>query len=228
MMYLGGKDRISKSILPIILRNAKFGQTYVEPFCGGCNTLWKVKGNRVAGDIHYYLIEMWKALQNGWEPKEHYSEYEYWDITTNTESHPPHLIGYVGFCSFGGKWKGGYRKDRKDWITNRTVWMKQAKQMDDVEFHNCHYYDLPIPEKSIIYCDPPYANSTKYLSDKFDTERFWQWARDMTLSGHSVFCSEHTAPDDFKCVWEKELVTTFSESQLDQKTRIEKLFILER
>ena len=35
MQYLGGKTRIAKEILPIILADRKEGQYFVEPFCGG-------------------------------------------------------------------------------------------------------------------------------------------------------------------------------------------------
>ena len=35
MKYQGSKRRIAKDILPIILRDRKNGQFYVEPFVGG-------------------------------------------------------------------------------------------------------------------------------------------------------------------------------------------------
>lgn len=35
MKYLGSKARIAKEILPIILKDRKVGQYYVEPFVGG-------------------------------------------------------------------------------------------------------------------------------------------------------------------------------------------------
>lgn len=35
MKYMGSKSRIAKYILPIILKDRKDGQYYVEPFCGG-------------------------------------------------------------------------------------------------------------------------------------------------------------------------------------------------
>lgn len=38
---------------------------YVEPFCGGCNTIDKVKGLRIGNDKNKFLISMWKCLCNG-------------------------------------------------------------------------------------------------------------------------------------------------------------------
>lgn len=35
MKYLGSKNKISHLLLPIILKNRKEGQYYVEPFMGG-------------------------------------------------------------------------------------------------------------------------------------------------------------------------------------------------
>ena len=68
MKYLGSKARIAKEILPIILRNRKENQYYVEPFAGGMNSICEVKGNRIANDINEYLISMWKELIKGWIP----------------------------------------------------------------------------------------------------------------------------------------------------------------
>lgn len=52
MKYMGSKNRIAKYILPIILKDRKECQWYVEPFVGGCNTIDKVVGNRIGSDIH--------------------------------------------------------------------------------------------------------------------------------------------------------------------------------
>ena len=47
MKYVGSKNRLSKDILPLILKNRKPGQWYVEPFVGGANLIDKVDGNRI-------------------------------------------------------------------------------------------------------------------------------------------------------------------------------------
>lgn len=60
MKYMGSKSRIAKHILPIILDGRKDGQYYAEPFCGGCNVIDKVPGNRIANDSNPYLIAMWE------------------------------------------------------------------------------------------------------------------------------------------------------------------------
>lgn len=67
MKYMGSKNRISKDILPIILKDRiSEEQYYVEPFCGGCNLIDKVKGNRIASDNNSYLIALYQAIKDGW------------------------------------------------------------------------------------------------------------------------------------------------------------------
>ena len=74
---MGGKGRIAKSILPIILDGRKPGQTYIEPFVGGCNSMDKVPqadGPRIAGDMNPYLISFWKVVQRGDLPNRTYTK----------------------------------------------------------------------------------------------------------------------------------------------------------
>ena len=59
MKYMGSKNRIAKYLLPIILKDRKEGQWYVEPFVGGANMIDKVDGNRIGADNNEYLIAMW-------------------------------------------------------------------------------------------------------------------------------------------------------------------------
>ena len=82
MRYMGGKQRISKYISEILNQNLKENQTFVDLFCGSCNIISKIDDNRlrIANDKHYYLIEMWKALQNGWQMPDSISREEYYYI----------------------------------------------------------------------------------------------------------------------------------------------------
>jgi DNA adenine methylase len=224
---MGSKNRISKDLLPIILKDKKEEQFYVEPFVGGANMIDKIGGNRIGADNNKYLISMWQELQKGWTPPTNISQEDYTNIRINKEKHPAHLVCFVGFlCAFGGKWFGGYAKNKKgDNYADRgsRVLTKQIKNLQDVKFINCSYKDLDIPNESIIYCDPPYAGTTKY-KDGFNHEEFWEWCRDMTKTGHQVFISEYNAPNDFICVFEKEVKTVLNKNAQTDK-RIEKLFV---
>lgn len=102
MKYMVSKARHAKELLPIILKDRKPGQWYVEPFVGGANMIDKVDGNRIGNDFHPHLIAMWKAVAEGWVPPEFVGEEEYARLQSFKNIDP--VTGYVGFAlSFGGK-----------------------------------------------------------------------------------------------------------------------------
>ena len=193
MKYMGSKNRHAKELLPIILKDRKENQWYIEPFCGGCNMIDKVTGNRIANDINYYLIELLKSLSNGWIPPKEISLELYNNIKLNKDKYPPELVGFVGIpCSYAAKWFGGYCRgfDNKGNPRNYIMeaWnnvMNQAGKLKGVIFYNKNYDELRIPENSILYLDPPYFGTTQY-KDKFDHNKFWDWCRTMSKSGHNV------------------------------------------
>ena len=112
---MGSKNRIANEILPIILKDRKENQYYIEPFCGGLGTFDKVIGNRIGCDKNKYLIAMWKGLQENRDKpmeisKELYSRAraEY-NSGTNIEF-DDFMIGWIGWMgSFNGRFfDGGY------------------------------------------------------------------------------------------------------------------------
>ena len=63
------------------------------------------------------------------------------------------------------------------------------------------YRTVEIPKDSVVYCDPPYANTCEraYANMQmnkrlFDHETFWEWVRTRDFP---VYVSEYTAPKDF-------------------------------
>ena len=231
---MGSKARLSNEILPIILKGRKEGQWYVEPFAGGMNLICDVDGNRIANDINKYLIQMWISLVEGWIPQKITRE-EYGNIKRNKDKYPEHIVGWAGFnCSFSGTWFGGFAGTVNTKIGNVRDYQDEAirnvaKQVDKVAgviFHNKPYSMLELPPNSIIYCDPPYEGTTKYAND-FDHKLFWCWVRNISKRGHNVFVSEYNAPDDFKCVWEKEVKSSLSANGKigGSKISTERLFV---
>ncbi len=234
MKYIGGKTRHAKELLPIILKNRKPWQFYVEPFVGGFNMIDKVDGLRIANDNHYYLIELFRAIQYWWEPPENLSCDEYYELKNNKEKYMPRLVGFAGFgCSFAAKWFGGYARGNKKngmarnyCLENRNALIAQSEKIQGIEIHNLNYWDLNIPPKSLIYCDPPYANTQKYLTT-FNTKFFWEWCTQMVNDGHTVFVSEYTAPDNWECIWNKHVYNTL-DLNTGAKKGVEKLFTLKK
>jgi len=229
---MGSKNRHAKELLPIILKDRKEGQFYVEPFVGGFNMIDKVDGNRIANDINPYLIDLYKFLSLGWEPPPTISEKEYNEIKNDMQNFPSHYVGFVGFgCSFAGKFFGGYARSndakgnpRNHCDESRRNLLKQISKLSCVAIFNFDYWRLEIPAESIIYCDPPYVGVTGY-KNKFNHDDFWNWVRNLSKMGHSVFISEYEAPADFEAIWEKKIINTL-DSQKSKKTNTEKLFVI--
>jgi DNA adenine methylase len=238
MKYMGGKARIANDILPIILKDRKEDQWYVEPFCGGLNILEKVDGNRIAADNNLYLISTWKGLQLNKErphniPRELYvkARTEY-NNKTNIEF-DNFTIGWIGWmASYNGRFfDGGYSghevgKTKRDYISEQIRGTeKQIDKIKNVKFIHSDYKDLEIPPNSIIYCDIPYKGTKHYSTSKnFNHDEFWEWCRNKNKEGHTIFISEYEAPEDFKCVWEKVITNSMGRTNTYKPT--EKLFTL--
>lgn len=230
---MGSKNRIAKDILTIMQPEINKLGKYVEPFCGGCNMIDKVMcKDRWANDSNEYLIALLShATQRLYIPT-FISKEEYNKIRTHIHDYEKWYVGFVGFiCSFRGKFfngyagnniykkTGNYQDYQKSQIKN---FNNQIPNLIGVQFSMEQYYNLDITD-SVIYCDPPYQGTTKYKVDEFNHERFWDWCRLMSKD-NKVYISEYSAPSDFKCVWEKEILNNLRTGKATRVT--EKLFTL--
>lgn len=229
MKYPGSKNRHAKYILPIMLEDATKDTIWIEPFVGGCNLIDKVPlATRRGYDLNLYLIAMFKAVLAGWIPPEHISEEEYKAIKADKTAFDPWLVGFVGVgCSFSGKWFGGYARGagRNYTRESRDNLLKQAKTLVGVDLAVSSYDKVSIPEGSVVYCDPPYANSIGY-TEPFDTSKFWVWAEELSKTTN-VYVSEYTAPEGWKSVYAREVVSSL-DLNTGNKRSVEQLFIHER
>ena len=231
MKYMGSKTRIAKHILPIILKDRKDGQAWVEPFVGGGNMIDKVDGIRYGFDLNKYaiagLVSIRDCLYDLPKNNSQFTEDMYKELRSNDDYNHK---GYASFAlSYGGKFMGGWCRGNKpngeprDYVReayNNAV--KQSPKLQGVTLYSCSYSDISIPDNSIIYCDPPYQNTTSY-KDGFSHDGFWQWCRSMANKGHTVFISEYAAPSDFECVWEKEIASSLT-ANTGSKKGVERLF----
>ena len=205
MRYLGGKSKIRKELSKFLESVRTEGQTYFEPFCGGGWVLQEMSGERIASDGNKALISMYQALQEGWIPPDFVSEDEWrkWRQTKEVAAEP--MMAFTRFgCGFGGDWNGGYaRSEGKSCYaaTSKRSLLKQLPLIQEVEFVQGLYQEHS-PERMLVYCDPPYANTTQYGAfDGFDHVEFWDKVREWCLS-NTVVVSEYEAPEDFVCVRE--------------------------
>ena len=80
--------------------------------------------------------------------------------------------------------------------------LQQLEQLQRLERLDCiDWFDFinSIPkyilEKSFIYCDPPYQNTSKYQKNNIDYNQFWNWFRTFP---YTVYVSSYSAPEDIK------------------------------
>lgn len=243
MKYMGSKSRISKSIVPIIqeLIDENEISLYIEPFCGGCNVIDKIKCDRkIASDINVYLIDLFKYIQNDGKLYEECDKDMYNKVRDSYNNKDLNYknweIGNIGFfASYNGRFfDGGYAKtviektkngDRirdyyKESLNNA---MKQKENLKDIEFI-CKDYREFNPINCLIYLDPPYKNVKQYKnSSNFNYEEFWEVVRKWSKM-NIVIISELEAPNDFECIWEQSVTRSVKVKQKSQAT--EKLFMI--
>lgn len=235
MKYMGSKAKHTKEILPIILENHTPNMWYIEPFVGGGNMIDKVSDIiapiKFGLDINHYVIEALIDIRDNLHllPKnnEEFTEYDYKNLR-NDDSYPHK--GFAGFAySYSGKWLGGWCRDsegKRDYVAEsfRNA-CKQSPMLQNVKLHTKSVFELQtLSVKSTIYCDPPYRNATKY-SDSFDHDKFYEWCRQKAKEGHIVFVSEYWMPEDFACVWSKEVNSSLTKDTGSKKA-VERLFKL--
>lgn len=240
MKYMGSKARIAKKIIPIIEEKMRENsiKTYIEPFCGGCNVIDKIQcETKIASDNNKYLIEMFKNINQIQNLSEFVTKEHYLDVrdcyNKKTNKYPNWYIGEVGFlASYNGRFfDGGYAgivhtKDgtkRNYYDEAKRNLSKQVQRLKDIQFQCGDYEDLYFDKADcLFYCDIPYKGTQQYGSCKnFDYVRFWKWAKRMSEK-NIVLVSEHEAPSEWECIWQKEVKRTINSKK--HVLAIEKIF----
>lgn len=228
LQYFGGKTKVSNQIVNYLESVRKENQVYIEPFVGGGIICSKMSGERKAYDYNEYLIEMYKAVQGGYELPNSISEEEYRYIKDHKDKDKA-LTGFVGFgCSFAGKWFGGYARGHGGKLgyadTSKRSLLKKMDAMKDVMFAYADYKTLSFKD-CLIYCDPPYDNTTKFTgTPDFDSREFWDVMR-IWSKNNDVYISEYVAPKDFECVLEMPTKIDIRNKNNRMEKRVEKLFV---
>lgn len=225
MVYVGSKSRLAKYLVPRIqaIIDIKHITTYIEPFVGGANIIDKIRCNKKIGyDIHSGLIDIYNSVKTGWVPPLHITEDEY-NSAKNLEEPLKSYIGFTG--SYASKYFGGFaRTSKRDIYNERTRnFLKQIPNLLDIQFETKNFIYVQ-SAGALIYCDPPYANTTKYSTEAFNHEIFWNWVREQSRN-NIVLVSEFIAPKDFKCIWSKERAVSL-DKDIGRKKNTERLFVI--
>ena len=242
MVYQGSKSRIAKYIVPIIQRYIDFYniRNYYEPFVGGANVIDKVAcAGRTGFDCNEYLIKLLRYVQTDTlisiVPEEcsfeHYAEvrksYKNKDGEFSDE-----YIALIGYCaSYGGRFfDGGYGRNRAGRGSLYAERLKnlrnQAPKLQGILFESCDYTEIdPYAFRgSLFYLDSPYRGTKHYLGQSLDYEYFYSWSRALS-ENNIVLVSEYNMPDDFRCIWSKDVNVLQKSDRTATDKAVEKLFI---
>lgn len=229
MAYLGGKSKSADHILSVLNNPAFDNLDYIEPFCGYCHILRRVrnKNSYTATDNNQLLIRLLKHNRETKGQHPDITQVEYHSLKLNPDQDTLRAA-YAGFCySFNGKFFGGFVNlyKNRDYPAERKRYYDQLhdnETFSKTQFHSGDYGMFSTASGVLIYCDPPYANTTEYHS-KFDSAKFWEDVRILSKN-NIVLVSEYQAPEDFVCLVQKEKSISVSGQGATRK-RMEKLFI---
>ena len=238
--YHGGKQRIGLQIAEyihyiysIIPEEKMVG--YCEPFAGMLGVYRHIPElfhgdikTYLAGDTNESVIKMWTRAQNGWNPPTQTTEKEYNRLKN---AHPSALKGYIGHqYSFGGQFFMGYATKygkTPDSSKASSNVVDIARKLKQVKFKHGSYTQFSNLKNFIIYCDPPYENSSQRYTDVdgFSSQDFWEWCRQMSRD-NIIFVSSYDAPKDFIEVMSSSHKLTGIIHSGANKKRTEKLYVL--
>jgi site-specific DNA-adenine methylase len=226
MRYLGGKALLGARIKDAILAATNERGNYIEPFLGGGNSFRHIAPHfrtSSTGDTHKDLMLMWFAVRDGWSPPRDISEEYYYFLRAQSE--PSKERGFYGFaCAFGGNW-GGIFSDFMGKGIGRysTASAKQVLLVGEImRSHNTTLIEQPyhawsVKPGTVIYCDPPYADTAGYTGTyPFSVGEFWYTCDRWHDQGATVFVSEKKAPKHWKRIWGTIKRRTISYKRVDK------------
>lgn len=247
MQYMGSKARFAKYIVPILQKciDDNNVENYYEFFVGGANIIDKIQcRNRIGTDKNKYLIELLKYVRdNDLDNLPNEILFEEYDIVrkafrNNSNLYADWYKGFIGFCgSYGSRFfDGGYaRNSSEDNTGERTKsaiqnLKTQAPNLKGIDFDCKNYKDINVDDfkNAVIYLDPPYKGTTRYDTEYFNYDYFYDFCIKLKENGNFVFISEYNMPPDkFSLLWEKETKTTIDKNAKDRNiTRIERLYTI--
>ena len=197
MAYLGGKSKGAEHILKVLNHEMFDNYDYLESMVGYGHILRRVinKKSYTASDVNPLLMTLLKAIQCN-TPLPTITRERYDHLRKQTEITLERAVAAFQY-SFNGKEFGGWVGGRNDTPTyarpnGRIDNMANSRKQYYDKLHDnptfqatqltcCSYEDIT-PFNKLCYVDPPYQATTKYGTQTFDSDRFWEtmrrWSRD--------------------------------------------------
>ena len=242
--YHGGKHKNGKKIAQVL--NAEIDKHltgenrylgYCEPFHGMLGVYrhinYKPALIYLAGDTNKSVMLMWEKAQTGWIPScDVLTKEEFKNLKYNGESTAEK--GFIGCTqSFGGLYFHNHcvREQQKKALpgtAKRVSDIALNSVVSKVKFSYGDYTQFSDLKNFLIYCDPPYENSSGYRNDQsrgnnrydyFDNLAFWTWTKKMA-EHNTVFVSEYSTPKNV----DYEIAYAFHQLDNNHNIRNEKVF----
>lgn len=192
--------------------------------------------------MNKYLIALFKHLQNGGTLLLEVTRELYSEVRANYKQDGKYedwYIGNIGFlASYNGRWfdggyaQAGYEKTKtgqryRDYYKEAKANIEsQIPYITDIILDVKDYREITPIDNSMIYCDPPYANTKQFANaTNFNYDEFWNKIREWS-ENNFVLISELQAPSDFVCIWEKPVSRSIKST--DKSVAVEKLFTYSR
>ena len=238
MVYMGSKNKLSKYLKPLIEGFLKQGMLYIEPFVGGANMIDKIDWTGKYGyDLNKPIIALLR-----------YGAYhaKLCNISNREFKLPPEdididefkrlrelykkgiaspKIGFAGLMSQLGKFYSSYQKDKEKRDQLRRNIEKQFSNplFFNTTFEYKNYKELN-PKNSVIYCDPPYPNTTQYnIKEKFDYDHFLKKCEEWYKDGNIVLLSGNFIPNNsWRVLFEKD----YKYSMYDRTREVKELLMI--
>ena len=237
---MGGKKfearKISETIVNYSIKNNFEIKGYCEPFAGMLSVFKQItermKENNIDpsnipfkfNDINKNLIKLLKGLKNGWKPPKKIISKEEYEKLKNQKSNSLKKI-YVGYAySFMGMYYSSYFIKETSMENQResSIGLGKLLSQYNTELLSGDYTKIKNLKGYIIYCDPPYKNTSQEygLEEVFDNDSFEKWVNQMKKD-NLVFISEYK-----KIIKESKLILTQKRyNALTDKDIIERLYV---
>lgn len=256
MNYTGGKARQGPVIAQKLLMAAdnllrRYPHVwYFEPFFGAGGVARHVAPTLAAAgvrchfsDKHPAVVSMWNAALRGeWLPPDRYiTEEEYRALKAAKDTSDP-MNAWAGFiCTFSATYMTTFAdrtnrpKAERRQATQRIAFLDKLealKQATDrvkhVDFENVFSYGLQTSSRpSVIYLDPPYANSSPraYGVGEFDSDQFWQQAQVLAEKPwNRLYVTEYEAPPGWDVVHDFGQTNAFRAGGEEKREKSERIW----
>lgn len=209
LAYAGGKIRTAKHVVPILKKLRKSGQLYFEPFAGMGSIGLHMENPRLFNDIDPDVCAIWRGAIAGFTPS-HYAPNK--ELYNRLRRRAPKRPGFQEAfnriaCCYGGYKGTSYCPGNYPHGVKRFNKMKEKAVGARISWHDYRHIK---PRNCLIYCDPPYENSTlKYSGNRFRTDEFWELMREWSKD-NIVVISERQFPDDFRVILKTPIYRTMA------------------